>query len=240
MELSTDRHARVPRQADLPEVQGEQHIDMKTLLQVTASSVHFGGAATTLVGLVLQAAELAGRGLEPMERIRLTRMVRSNLATREVDRYLGAPRVSPEDLPENDGEKLLELERRSVGQLEFIRPDQVYKGSRLAFVGELIHGVTHAHAVRILMGQSGDLHFMPLIRLGEQIQAQTKLCEINVGQQFEELNEPESLSFLDVLGSGFDDPEKLHFACAARVLWESHQRPEEWEPLIKRTLAALE
>jgi hypothetical protein len=98
----------------------------------------------------------------------------------------------------------------------------------------------HAHAVRQLLSIAPELAKRPLIRLGEQVTAQQQLIDVRAGQEFDELSEPSSLGFLDVLGQGFDDPEKLHFACAARVLWEAHDRPEHWETPLKRTLAALE
>ena len=125
-------------------------------------------------------------------------------------------------------------------QLEHIAPDQVFKGVRVAFVGELIHGVIHAYAVRQVLRLVPQAARMPQTRLSEQVSAQQHLIDLNPPLQFDDLNTPSSLDYLGVLGQGFDDPEKLQFACCARELFDAHERPESWEAHIARTLAALE
>lgn len=240
MELAAERWQRAPKRPALAPVPGEESADFADLLGYTTVALRHGGLATTYVGLTLRACELAGRELTAQERTRLTRVVRSVLVVKEVDRYLGAVREAPADLPEDPAEALDQLELEAIGQLEGIQPDQVYKGSRIAFVGELIHGVIHAYAVRQVLRLAPDVAPVAVKRLAEQVVAQRKLIETRGAQQFDELEGPSSLDYLEVLGQGFDDPEKLQFACCARELWEAHGRPEEWEPLIGRTLAALE
>lgn len=240
MELVGARFQRAPPRPPLPAVPGEESAEFADLLGYTTVALRHGGLATCFVALTMRAAELAGRELTQLERTRLTRVVRSVLVVKEVDRYLGAVREPPEGLPADPGEAQLDLEREAFGQLEGIQPDQVFKGAKMAFVGELIHGVIHAYAVRQVLRLAPGVGRVAVTRLAEQLVAQRKLVETRAPQQFEELNPPSSLDYLEVLGQGFDDPEKLQFACCARELWDAHERPEEWEPLIGRTLAALE
>jgi hypothetical protein len=240
MEVEAERLQRLPRRPPLQEVTGEQQLGLVDLANVTSASLHFGAVATTFVGLVAGVERLSGEPLEERERIHLVRVVRSNLAAREVDRYLGAPREAAPDLPAEPGDRLAALEERAVGQLAFIQPDQTYRSARVAFIGELIHAVMHAHAIRHLWSVDPAMTTRPLLRLAEQVSAHQRLCDLRATQQYDELSEPDNLDFLTVLGQGFDDPDKLHFLCAARVLWEAHGHPEHWEPILKRTLAALE
>jgi hypothetical protein len=190
----------------------------------------------------LRAAALAGRELNTVERTRLTRVVRSVLVVKELDRYLGALREPDPSLPDDPAQALEQLEIEAMAQLEGIQPDQIHQGARTSFVGELIHGVVHAQAVRTVLELQPDVVRPVVQRLAEQIHAQRTLVATRAHQQFDDdaLSLPASLDYLDVLGQGFDDPEKLQFACAAKAIFARHDRPPEWEPLIARTLAALE
>ena len=242
MELAVSRFARIPRRPALAPVAGESEADLGELLHFTTAQLRHGGQATTFVALALRAADLAGRPLHALERTRLTRVVRSVLVVQELDRYLGAPREPDLSLPEDPAQALELLEVEAVLQLEGIQPDQIHHGARTAFVGELIHGVIHANAVRTVLELQPEVVRPAVLRLAEQIQAQRTLVRTRAPQQFDDdaLSLPASLDFLEVLGQGFDDPEKLQFACAARAIHARHDRPPEWEPLIARTLAALE
>jgi len=240
MELSAERHRRMAKRPPLPEVQGEADAELADLLTFTTTALRHGGLATSYVGLAMRAAELAGRPLQTLERTRLTRVVRSVLAAREVDRYLGAAREAPPDLPADPAAAAELLLDRAVAQLEAIQPDQIYRGARTAFVGELIHGVVHGYAVMQVLRLAPQIARPAVTRWAEQLEAQQALCDARAPQQFDELEPPPSLGYLDVLGAGFDDPEKLQFACCANELWRARGKPADWEPLIGRALAALE
>lgn len=240
MELSAERFRRLPKRPALPPVEGEEEAELADLLTFTTTALRHGGLGTSYVGLAMRAAELSGRPLDTLERTRMTRVVRSVLATREVDCYLGAAREAPPDLPADPAEAAEILLGRAFEQLADIQPDQIYRGARTAFVSELIHGVIHGYAVLQIVRLAPESARPAVTRWAEQLEAQRALTENRATQQFDELEPPPSLGYLDVLGSGFDDPEKLQFACCALELWNSRGRREEWEPLIGRTLAALE
>jgi len=240
MELAAERFSRAPKRAALPSVSGEEDASFEDLIGFTAASLRHGGLATSYVAFTLRACEIADHQLTQQERTRLTRVVRSVLVVREVDRYLGGKREAQPGLPRDLWESQQLLEAQAVEQLEHIAPDQVFKGVRVAFVGELIHGVIHAYAVRQVLRLVPQAARMPQTRLAEQVSAQQHLIDLNPPLQFDDLNTPSSLDYLEVLGQGFDDPEKLQFACCARELFDAHDRPEAWEAHIARTLAALE
>lgn len=241
MELAASRFGRIPKRPMLEAVEGEADADLTELLGFTTAQLRHGGLATTYVALAMRAATLAGRPLNTLERTRLTRVVRSVLVVKELDRYLGGARTADPTLPRDPAEALARLEVEAVNQLAHIQPDQVHRGARTAFVGELIHGVIHACAVHTILELEPAAAPQAVQRLAEQLHAQQTLVATRAPQQFDDsLSPPASLDYLEVLGQGFDDPEKLQLATAARALYDRHGQPEAWLPIIARTLAALE
>jgi hypothetical protein len=240
LELTAERYRRLPSRASLPPVIGEETMTVESAIQAACSMLRHGGQATSMGAAALRCASLAGRDLTDVERLRMIRVIRSNIAEREVDRYLGGRREIPADFPYEPLEGLDQLEARTVGQLAEIQPDQVFRGMRVAFAGDLINALPHGQAVRFLLGRSPQVGRMALNRFAEQVSAQQNLVDLKATQQFDDLAGPPSLSFLDVLGTGFDDPRKMVFACAARELWERRGKPDGWSEILQRALATLD
>lgn len=240
MRLSADRLARLPKRAPLAVVRGEEEAEAEEILQFTSTQLKHGGMATVFVALAMRAAEVAGRPLARPELVRLIRVVRSNLAERELDRYLGAERVAPGGLSEDPGEALGQLTGLAISQLADPRPDQVHRGARVSLIGELVHGPIHAAAVLQLMRLAPNSFRPALLRLGEQLGAQHYLSTLEVAQQFEDLPEPDALTFKQIVGSGFDDPRRLLLACAGFELDLAFHHPEGWSTRIARACLALE